>query len=355
LRVESVAWVTERRDVLSLFWLLPAVICYLRSVETQFEKRRWIYGLWFFWICSLLTKSTGVTLPIIFILLDYYPLRRFSLSASEIPKIRRCVLEKIPFFIVMLIFVGIALKGSIPSAGLEKFPWTIRVVGPFYYWSMYLLKWLFPWPLSPLYGRVFFPTSKIDFVMILHILTILTITLYSIYVIRKRPYIFTVWISYLIMIFPFTGSLQTGFGGADRYTLIPTIPFSLFLGGVIATLLMNDRFKKWRFAGVGGTTLFLTLLLIRTTDQLPVWMNSENLWEEAVHYAPFEPIQLNNYGSAFNEKKQYFQARIFAREAILHAPRYADGWLNYGVIDSVCGYPEDAKKSSKLLYIMIQL
>lgn len=343
LRVESVAWVTERRDVLSVFWLLPAIIFYFKYADSGFQSRGWNYAFWCSWLLSLLSKTTALTLPLVLLLIDYYPLRRFSLERNDFSKVLFCMREKIPHFLVTLAFGLIAMNGVIVPSGYEPFPVSLKLAMTFYYWTMYLLKWLVPWPLSPLYGRIFFSTSKLDASAWLHIAAFLVITYFALLTIKRRPYIFVTWLSYLILIFPFTGAIQTGFGGADRYTLIPTIPFSILVAGLVFFILTNERLRILKLLASCVSVCVVFGLIILTTQQLPVWMNSLTLWRTAVQYAPHEPIPLNNLASSLIERGYYFEGRVFAREAISHTPRYTEGWLNLAIANSLCGETEKAR------------
>src|SRR4051812_21592681 len=109
LRVESVAWITERRDVLSGLFFLATLYCYLQGAERSTARRPWMAAAVIFYLLSLLSKAAGMALPIVLVVLDFYPLRRLASGRWRAPEARRVWLEKIPFVILALVFGVVAL------------------------------------------------------------------------------------------------------------------------------------------------------------------------------------------------------------------------------------------------------
>ncbi|HUK39613.1 MAG TPA: hypothetical protein VLX11_01165, partial [Candidatus Acidoferrales bacterium] len=155
LRVESVAWATERRDVVSGFFFVATIYCYLRGSEPG-ASRRWLGGALVAYVLSLLGKATAMTLPVVLLILDIYPLRRLTgdLRGWRAPAERGVLLEKIPFAIPAVGFAVIAFIGQQQTSAvksIENYGIDSRLGQAFYGASFYLWKTLAPVRLSPLY------------------------------------------------------------------------------------------------------------------------------------------------------------------------------------------------------------
>jgi protein O-mannosyl-transferase len=344
LRLESVVWISERRDVLSLFFLLPCVVCYLEYAKTAAHTRKgeflyWIAFLLF--VSSLLSKASGVTLPMVLLLLDFFPLKRFDFSWPRFPSMLRCILEKIPFLVVSLIIGLVAISGQHMGGAMPSdvvYPWSARIANSFLAIVFYVQKWLIPYPLSPLYETASHHASILDLKVLGCFLWICLMTIYSFRMIRKRPGLIVAWFTFLVIILPFTGLLQAGRQSAtDRYTYVSMISFAMILSAWLYAVFTSDRKTLQKVLG-GGVALWIGSLVLIHINQIPVWENSISLWEKVLEEIPHEQIPLNNLSCALVAEKKYHLAVVMSRAATQKAPRWDDAWYNYGVALSRCGY-----------------
>lgn len=295
LRVESVAWATERRDVLSGLFFLATVYCYLRAViDTRMEARqrtRWRCASLLFFALSLLAKASGLTLPLVLLILDTYPLRRVTWSSamalpSAAPQVWR---EKVPFLLLALlagIVAPLAQSDAAAVASLRAHGLAARAAQALYGLAFYLWKTIWPFDLSPLYEV----PPKIDplawpFLPAAVIVTALSIGLW---IFRRRwPAGLACWLYYAAIAAPVLGLVQSGRQlVADRYSYLPCLAWALLAAGS-GLLLWQRAGARWKSHGPAASfslcaaALVVGLALV-TTEQIDVWRNSETLWNQAI-------------------------------------------------------------------------
>jgi len=363
LRVESVTWIAERRDVLSLFWWLLCVLLYLKWVEapTGSSGRSWL-GLttWIFFACSLLSKAVGVTLPLVLLLLDFYPLRRYSPSRifgwCEICRpgpFGRCILEKIPYVALSLAAGWIAILGQSHRGAvisMDAYPWSARVLNAFVAIAFYAHKWIFPFPLHPIYSKAPRDTSFFDLDVLLSMMLMVLISAWSISSIRRRPGLVVAWWSYVIMIMPFTGLVQVGNPfAADRYTYFSMIPFAMLMGSGLHHLPGHAPGvtgmaipKTVRGLIIGVVSMALGGWGVLTVRQIDIWRDSLVFWPYVQQEVPNEFNPLNNYSTTLIKHGDYFLACVMLRETTRLQPRWDVGWYNYGIASTLTGREEQA-------------
>ncbi|HEY5036130.1 MAG TPA: tetratricopeptide repeat protein [Chthoniobacterales bacterium] len=278
LRVESVAWMAELKDVLStLFWILTmwAYVEYARKPEAERARRRTFY-LWAlgFFILGLLSKPMLVTLPFVFLLLDWWPLQRFSRPLE----IRRFLLEKLPFFIlsaaVCLITWLVQKSGGAMEAGVHTGWWLRLANAGISYWR-YLGKLFFPVDLA-----VYYPLPPQPWPLWLVLLAMAALILVSYFAVtqgRRRPYLLTGWLWYLGTAVPVIGLVLVGDQAmADRYTYVPMIGVAIALAWGMA-----DLTRAWRKQRAVLSVVALLLLAgcaLLSIRQIAYWKNSETLF-----------------------------------------------------------------------------
>jgi tetratricopeptide (TPR) repeat protein len=298
LRVESVAWATERRDVLSGLCLLLTVLCYLKAVGPEMNHRsggRWIIVSAALYVLSLLAKASGMTLPLVLLVLDVYPLCRLGGGAGRWfgADGRRVWLEKLPFFIAALTAGAVALAAQQKAGALvsaETHDLTGRVIQGLYGITFYMVKTLLPTNLAPLYeipsGLHLFHW-RIIFAAIVFLLLSL-----GFFAARHRwPAGMAGWIAYLLLLAPVLGVAQAGLQlVADRYSYLSCMVWAI----LFATLLV----RLWRpsMDGVprpGIAALFIAIPLFAlfglgslTWRQTEIWHDSETLWNHALAASP---------------------------------------------------------------------
>ncbi|MEK6677113.1 MAG: tetratricopeptide repeat protein [Planctomycetota bacterium] len=305
LRVESVTWVTERRDVLSGFWLLSATLGYLKwlKCERRASRNKWYALALGCYVLSLLSKAVGMTWPILLLVLDFYPFRRARPlgeatqheDTSQIPSLeavgwRRCVVEKIPFFLVAVFFAGAAMVAQRSAGAMWDFsvhPLSLRIAQAFYGIGFYLWKTVWPIALLPLYEQPI-DAAPLRLEYVGTSLVIVGITMFCIGKRRKYPALLAGWIAYVVLLSPMLGIAQSGPQlVADRYSYLPSLAIALLLGGAITNLLRTKRhYDRVIRPLLGACWIVFVGLVALTHAQVGVWKNSRSLWERVVQYAP---------------------------------------------------------------------
>ena len=297
LRVESVAWATERRDVLSGLFYLWAVLCYLRAVDGRGgsgARWRWMGLSYVVYFLSLLSKASGMTLPLVLLVLDVYPLKRLGGARGWIGAAVASVWrEKALFVVLALGAAGVAAIAQYHSGAmisLAKIGLDDRLAQTLYGMVFYLWKTLVPLELSPLYERPI-ALSLLDFSSIRSFAIVVIITV-LLYLGRRRwPGGLTCWIYYLVVLAPVTGMLQSGPQlAADRYSYLSCLGWAVLLGAGLLYLwrLWTDckiSVFTLGFAN-GAAAVALILLALLTWKQSQIWHDSERLWRHALAVMP---------------------------------------------------------------------
>lgn len=301
LRVESVAWATERRDVLSAHFLLWTVICYCRAKtieKTRRGERLWMIGSLAFYLLSLLSKATGITLPVLLCILDAYPLKRFWAASEKGSGLRawKLLVEKIPFVIMAVTFGVLAILAQDYAGALsrlESYPLSHRTAQAFYGIVFYLWKTLWPTGLSPLYQLYSKPTlfDPLDRPFVIAASLVLVITV-ALFIWRRHwPGALAAWACYILVLSPVLGLAQSGPQFvADRYSYLSCSSWALLAGAGLLHLfrvhsIASNRRGRWMFAAGCGGVIVLALGLL-TWKQTRVWRTSETLWRHAIAINP---------------------------------------------------------------------
>ncbi|MEY2491251.1 MAG: hypothetical protein QOH24_202 [Verrucomicrobiota bacterium] len=303
LRVESVAWIAERKDVLSGLFFVVTIAAYGWYARKP-SMLRYLVAL-FSAALGLMSKPMLVSIPFILLLLDYWPLNRFENSRRRITVL---VGEKIPF---VLIAAGsatatmLAQRGTIDMLG---FPPSLRLENAIVSYAIYLRQLFWPTDLAVLYPHPedYFPLSVIaGSISLLIVLSALAI------IFRKRfPFLFTGWFWYLGMLVPVMGIVQVGRQGhADRYTYLPLIGLLLALVWLVAELTKSFQFQK-QICSIGTAGIVIALAAC-ARHQTAYWRNADSLWPHTL------AVTTNNDGAHVA-----FASSLFAEgkteEAIAH-------------------------------------
>jgi len=304
LHVESVAWVSERKDVLSAVFFLLMLNAYVRYARAASITRYLAVAVLF--AAGLMSKPMLVSAPVVLLLLDYWPLRRFEQPSSTKRKatilkpgnqrriIRRLFLEKIPLLVlsagacVITFILQKRAAGAIPPL---PFPW--RLQNAFASYVIYVWETLWPTRLAVFYPH---PDNTLAiWEVILAIGFLLAITVAAIVFRSKRPYLFTGWFWYLGMLVPVIGLVQVGEQGhADRYTYLPHIGLFLLAVWLVADLTAVRRSRS-RFA-VATAVVIIVALAWAAFIQTSYWRNSETLWTHALAVTSDNDVAHNNLG-----------------------------------------------------------
>lgn len=292
--VESVAWVTERKDVLSLFFTLLSLLTYVfYTTVLQYLRCYYFLSLLFF-ILALMAKPIAVTIPVILLLLDIYPLRRTQFIISEtadnlsVPW-QRILLEKVPFFLLALASITLTLLAQNEAmVHLDQRGLFIRLLNAFNSIILYIVKFLFPVNLQPFYINTPDPAKVGDYIPML---ACILITLICFHFWRKKHYdLMVIWLFYLATLSPVVGIIQVGLqSSADRYAYLPTLPFYIVLGA-IAGQLFDTGFGilNWisRISIIILAFVICIVLHEKTQQQITVWKSEWVLWNYIAHFNP---------------------------------------------------------------------
>ena len=330
LHVESVAWVSERKDVLSTFFWMLTIWFYADFVESR-KKSKYLLALLIFAL-GLMSKPMLVTLPFVLLLLDYWPLNRIAFEdakqrISELKTtIKQLVIEKLPFFVLTIISALITVSvGDVQT--VQDFTIWGRIGNALTSYVAYLSDMFWPHPLI-----IFRPhPGELPFWQpFLALLLIAAITLFVMWQGKRHRFLPVGWLLYLGVLVPVIGLIQVGIQArADRYTYVPLIGVAIIVVWGIAYLSRNwkSRQKPLMVAG----TVVTVLLMACTYRQVGYMKNSMTVFEHTVEYAPDAHYAHNNLALAYKNAGEFDQAIEHFSEAIRIKPDKYEAYNNRGV------------------------
>ena len=340
LRVEPVAIISSRSDVLCGFFYLLTMIAYLRMVDVELvaERRKWFLFALLFFVLSLLSRAWGITLPIVLLILDVYPLRRFGLKDRSKALNKKVLIEKIPFVMLALSTALLALlakKGSmlqVAQHGLLD-----RFMQATYGLCFYLWKTALPVNLSPLYllEKAFNPLAP---KYIFCTLAVFSITAGLIVVRSKWPWALSSWACYGVIVSPLLGFVQSGPQiVADRYTYIACMPFGILVGAGMVRLWIAWHKEQlssivW-FIAKQAIWVGLLILAVLSFRQIRIWHDNRTFWNYVLEIDPANYIAYNNRGVFLKEHVgDLALARSDFTNAIDLNQEFVDPYYNRGLI-----------------------
>lgn len=325
LHVESVAWISERKDVLCAFFFLLSLLAYLNYASSCSKNiKSYVLSLLSF-ILALMSKPMAVSLPIVLLIIDYYPLNRLMAKDS---KCKTVIIEKLPFFLFSFIAVLITLSSQHTGEALrtlDAYPLNERIFDGTRSISFYLLKSIFPFSLAPFYPRTIHPTlSSVKF--ILPLLILLSVTFSILLLSKKRRLFPAVWFYYIVTLLPVIGIVKVGgHSMADRYAYLPSIGPLLIIGLSLSILLHRFQKKQWL---VVIPIVIIGLFSFKTMKQTKIWHDSVTLWTHEINLLPSVYIAYNNRGNAYLEQGKYQYAIEDYSKAIKKAMEIGRGNKN---------------------------
>ena len=338
LHVESVAWVAERKDVLSTFFFMLTIGAYSLYVEER-NFRRYALLLLFF-AFGLLSKPMLVTLPFVLLLLDYWPLGRLERNpAGEDPAqtpifrwatVRPLLVEKIPLFALAafscVVTYLVQHHGGAMQA-MEILPLGTRLANALVSYAAYMGKMLWPVNLAVLYPHpVWWPAWKVLFALVL----LAAITAAVMKGARRRPYLPVGWLWYVGTLIPVIGIVQVGSQAmADRYTYIPLIGLFIIAAWGISDVLKNLPRRREILAALSA--LCLICLFFLTWKQVSYWRSSITLYTRTLAITDFNSIIYTNRGIMYGAMGDYNAAIADLTRAIKISPRMTLAHANLGV------------------------
>ena len=328
LHVESVAWVSERKDVLSalfFFLMLGAYVSYARVPST------WRYLLvTVLFALGLMSKPMLVSAPVILLLLDYWPLKRIKSQKSGVKSrksevsaqwsvVRGLILEKIPMLLLSAgscVITFVVQKRAIGA--IPPLPLSWRVENAVVSYLIYVRQTLWPTRLAAFYPHPNDTLAVWEVLLATGFLIAITVT--AIVFRSKWPYLFTGWLWYLLMLVPVIGLIQVGEQGhADRYTYLPHVGLFLLMVWGVADVIQAHR-SMWRVAAVTAPVVILALAATAFI-QTSYWRNSETLWTHALVVTSDNDFAHNNLGYLCADSGQldkaisHFEAAAMIRHA----------------------------------------
>jgi tetratricopeptide (TPR) repeat protein len=339
LHVESVAWVAERKDVLSTFFMMLTIWTYILYVKKG-EVKRYLLVVLFF-VLGLMSKPMLVTLPFILLMLDFWPLGRLCLlhdtrnvvtgqQTNERTDIFRLVLEKVPFFalaVVSSVVTFIVQERGGAMGLLKSYSLQTRIINAFVAYIEYIMSMIWPAKLAVLYPH---PGNSLPLWKgVVAGLALVLITILVIRKARKIPYIAVGWLWYVVTLIPVIGIVQVGPQAmANRYTYITLI--GLF---VIIAWGANDLLSRWLYRKIWLGTLaaiILPVLIILTWKQVQYWENSITLYKHTLKHTSNNYVIHNNQGIALREQGSTEEAIKHYLQALRSNPDYAQAHYNLG-------------------------
>lgn len=322
LHVESVAWAAERKDVLCAFFCLLGAIAYANFSEAKRKPRgenagtvistRWYLASFFFFALALMSKPMAVTLPVILLILDWYPFRKFDTPGG----FRKSLKEKIPFFALSLascVVTVLAQRAGHALATVEMMPVPVRIAVGFHSMFDYLVQMVLPLRLVPFYP---YPrqVSFLTFRYVFPLLAAAALAFFFVLEARRGRRLWAAAFScYAVMLLPVLGFVQVGAQAmANRYTYLPSLgPF--FIVGIGCAKLFDRYFTGRRHLHIKivssiALLLVFSVLTALTRQQIGIWKNGITLWTREIKFEPGVLRAYNDRGIAFMKAGDYRDA-----------------------------------------------
>ncbi|MDM8517114.1 tetratricopeptide repeat protein [Desulfobacterales bacterium HSG16] len=323
LHVESVAWVAERKDVLSTFFWFATMWMYIRYVEHP-EINRYLHVLLCFAL-GLMCKPMLVTLPFVLILMDYWPLRRSS------------ILEKIPFFVLAFILSGVTFfiqKSRGAVVPLEAHPFDMRLINALVSYANYLYKMLWPHELIVIYPH----TGTLSLWEAgLACLLLTSISILALCNVKRTPYFAVGWLWYLGTLVPVIGLVQVGVQAmADRYTYVPLIGIFIMIAWGFPDFLKiyNKQIKNSirKITIVISAISILAACMTVTWFQIQYWRNSVTLFQHVIDVNPHSALAHNSLASGLYQAGKSDEATHSYTEALRIDPEQFYSYFGLGIL-----------------------
>ena len=323
LHVESVVWISERRDVLYSFFFLLSIISFF--YYKKIKKKKYYYFSLFLFVLSCLSKAMAITLPLIILLLDYF--------FYEID--RKKIIEKIPFFIISIIFGIVSFFARSFSKDIQQiYPFSVYFISTCFEIPFYLLKILFPFKLSCVYPYTGEYIKNLHFIFKLIFSFIGIFSLFIIIFIGKynKKFLFgnlffLISISPILKIIPSASAMGNSIV-YDRYTYIASIGLFYIIGEFSQYLyLKNKKIKVYLLTTISGIILIFSFLTWKYTS---IWKDSASLWENVLKNYPDITTAYLQYGAYLYEKGDYDKALLKYNQGIKIDPNNAMFYNNIG-------------------------
>jgi len=353
MQVESVAWISQRKNLLCSFFFMLSILSYLLYTSLVLKKHQWIWFIvsLFMFVFALMSKPMAVTLPVILLLLDIYPLKRLSLHHANGRKQLSALMEKIPFFslsIASSIITIMAQHSGGAIRSIEYFQLNTRLLNALRSLVFYLEKIIVPVKMVPFY---LFPVNinLLNLPYLVSALLVLVITCFCFWMVRRGNHLFfIVWSYYIITLIPVLGIIQVGDqAAADRYMYLPSLSIFLLIG--IGTAWGWRKISLSRFKTELRVLIFVCvctatcLLSYLTINQIKIWKDSIILWSYVIPFFPDRAQSAHfNLAHAYNEKGMLDKALAEYKRSLVLDPNNAKAHTNLGVLYAKKGLLSEA-------------
>ena len=308
LRVESVVWISERKDTLSTFLFLATLLAYVQYTRTRSITRYAMTIILF--VLGLAAKPMLVTLPFVLLLIDYWPLQREFTP--------RLIIEKVPMFALVIPSAIVTMHAQ--KEAINPIAFSVRLANAVVSYGDYILKMLWPKSMAVMYP---FHTDIAPVAIIASAILLIAITIIAIRFAKRAPYGIVGWLWFLGTLVPVIGIVQVGAQAmADRYTYIPSIGFTIAIVWLVAEPL---RGRARLEIGVVSAIVIAVLASV-TYAQVGTWTDTIVLFEHAVSVTSQNPQAINALGREYLLRNQYDLAQAEFKPAIAVDPRYAEGY-----------------------------
>ncbi|MCG6551907.1 MAG: tetratricopeptide repeat protein [Candidatus Magnetominusculus sp. LBB02] len=333
MHVESVAWIAERKDVLSGFFWALALWTYAGYVRSPRPGR--YMALMCCFILGLMSKPMVVTLPVVLLLLDYWPLGRFSDRG-----LRALVLEKLPMFIVGAASGLVTFFTETAGRVIQTAPLPSRLINAVVSYALYVEKMFYPARLSIIYPKA---AETAPVYIVGSVLLIAAVSVWAVLGRRRYPYLFTGWFWFLAVMLPSIGIVKFGAlefqAMADRYTYVPYV--GLFMAIAMALPSATPLRKG---ISAASSVLLLAACIAASSEQLRCWRDTVTLFSHAVAVTDRNYVAYNNLGTALAIKGLEDDAYTAFETAVRISPFYKTAYVNMGNILMQKKKPDEAIK-----------
>jgi tetratricopeptide (TPR) repeat protein len=352
LHVESVAWISERKDLLCTFFMLLSLFSYSRYVSGK-KFLNYFFALFLFAV-GLMAKPMIVTLPFVMLLLDAWPLGRFTFKPGfghlqDHYNKASVFLEKTPFFLLSLascVVTVIAQRNSNALMDFVKHPFTARLANAALSYTGYLKKFFWPVDLSffyPLSGAAPVAGKLLAAVLALVLISVIAIAFF-----KKRPWLAVGWFWFLGTLVPVIGIVQVGNQAmADRYLYIPLIGPAIVVAWLLGDFAVNGR--AIRIAAASAAAAALVLLALQTGKQAAYWKNDESLADHALVVSRDNYLACSMKGACLLKRNEFDKAKQYHQRALSLFPGMTVSRLDLSYIDLVQGNDSAAIANAGIL------
>jgi len=334
LHVEPVAWVTARKDLLSTLFFLTTLLLYARYVK-QPGIMRYVLTL-VAYLLSLMAKPMYVTLPILLLVLDYWPLERLHITGSERTsrsKLAYFVAEKIPFFLLTGVFSVIAYLTQAKADAITPFQFKLllfRLSTVIVSYAEYVRKTFWPAKLAVVYPF----ESPIPLWQVL--VSALSIVIFSIIVLRQcsvHRYLLAGWLWFLVTLLPVIGIVQIGSSFlSDKFTYIPIVGLFILIAWGVPEFLEKNQIRSGQTIIALLAIIALSLLTARSWEYVGCWKDSISLYTEALSVTKKNFMVLGNLAAEYEKEGKYDDALKYYYESIQAEPRFEPGYAGIGYL-----------------------